>query len=150
MKFQSINRIVLISFAVICVFQSGCNLVNEDRNDDFSVEYFHIKLTDYFIQMNTPTDTVGVNSFSENARHLETYFFSIDEKLSITRFRPDFNPSDTLRITAAGDTIRQNNWALVFKFDLSKFVSFRALEENAEEEPLIEWVSPPFDIRMLD
>lgn len=125
------------------------DLVNEDRNNDL-LDFVHIKFTDYIILMNTPTDTVGIDSFSENASELQTYFSSLDDKLLITRFRPIFHPSDTLRITAAGDTIRQNNWALVYKLDLSKFVSFQELEEKAEEELLIEVVSPPFQIMMLE
>jgi len=150
MKLQLSNKIALISIVLTCVFISGCNVVNNKENNDLLVDYFHIKFTDYIILMDTPTDTVGSDSFSENAKEIQTYFSSLDEKLLITRFRPNFHPSDTLRITAEGDTIRQSNWALVYKFDLSKFVSFPELKERAEEEPLIEWVSPPFEIRLLD
>lgn len=96
--------------------------------------------------METPSDTVGVESISEKAGHLQTYFTSMDEKVMISRYLPDFHPSDTLRVNAAGDTIRQSNWALVFKFDLSTFVSFPELEVKAEDEPLIEWVDPPYEV----
>jgi len=150
MKLQLSNKFLLISIVLTCVFISGCNVVNNEENNDLIIDYFHIKFTDYIILMDTPTDTVDVENFSEKATHLQTYFYSVDEKLFITRFRPDFQPSDTLRITAEGDTIRQSNWALVYKFHLSKFVSFPELKERAEKEPLIEWVSPPFEIRLLD
>jgi len=153
MKLQLSNKIVLISIVLTCVLISGCNVVNNEGNNDLLVDYFHIKFTDYIILMDTPTDTVGVENFSEKAAHLQTYFYSVDEKLFITRFRPDFQPSDTLRITAEGDSIRKHNWALVYKFQLTKLFPFKELEEIADEEPLIEWVDPPMtilNIRQLD
>lgn len=155
MKLQQRNVIRFAGFAVLCMVLSGCNLLNDEKEADevkerqFLVDNFVIKFTEEIILMETPSDTVGVESFSEKAGHLRTYFTSMDEKVLISRYFPDFHPSDTLRVNAAGDTIRQSNWALVFKFDLSTFVSFPELEEKAEEEPLIEWVDPPYEIELF-
>ena len=152
MKLQQRNVITLAGLAVLCMVLSGCNLLNDEKKVDevkerqFLVDNFVIKFSEEIILMETPSDTVGVESFSEKAGHLRTYFTSMDEKVLITRYFPDFLPSDTLRVNAAGDTIRQSNWALVYKFDLSTFVSFPELEVKAEEEPLIEWVDPPYEI----
>jgi len=144
--------ITLAGFAVLCLVLSGCNPLSADKEPDeakerqFLVDNFVIKFSEDIIHMDTPSDTVGVERFSEKAGHLQTYFTSVDEKAMISRYIPDFLPSDTLRVNAAGDTIRQSNWALVYKFDLSTFVSFPELEVKAEEEPLIEWVDPPYEI----
>lgn len=150
MYLQLTDKILLVSIVLICICMLGCNVSNNESKDDILVDYFYIKFTDYIIEMNSPYDTLGVESFSENSSHLETYFSKVDNKMSITRYRPDFHPSDTLRITAAGDTISRNNWALVYKFDLSKQVPFEGIEERAEKEPLIEWVDPPLFLRFLD
>jgi len=155
MKLQQRNVITLAGFAVLCLVLSGCNLLNDEKEADevkerqFLVDNFVIKFSEDIIHMDTPSDTIGVESFSVKAGHLQTYFISMDEKVLISRYFPDFHPSDTLRVNAAGDTIRQSNWALVFKFDLSTFVSFPELEEKAEEEPLIEWVDPPYEIELF-
>lgn len=148
MKFQLPNKRTLVQFAVLCVVISACNVADEEKEREFLVDNFVIKFTDDIIQMDTPTDTAGVGSFTENADHLRIYFSSLDDKLMITRYLPDFNPSDTLRVNAAGDTVRQSNMALIFKFDLSKFVSFPDLVQKAEEEPLIDWVDPPYEISL--
>lgn len=149
MNLQPLHKIAIAYITLMCLVLSGCNLVNEEKKLDLHVDYFVIKFTDYIIQMDSPFDTVGVESFSDNASHLQNYFTSIDEKLIITRRRPDFHPSDTLRITAEGDSIRLHNWALVYKFDLTKLFPFKELEEIANEEPLIEWVDPPMSIENI-
>ena len=155
MKPQQRNAITLAGLAVLCMVLSGCNPLSADKEPDevnerqFLVDNFVIKFSEAIILMETPSDTVGVESFSEKAGNLQTYFSSMDEKVMISRYFPDFDPADTLRVTAAGDTIRQSNWALVFKFNLSTFVSFPELEEKAEKEPLIEWVDPPYEIDLF-
>lgn len=153
MNSQHRIAITLAGFAVLlCLVLSGCNPLSADKEPDevkereFLVDNFVIKFSEAIILMETPSDTVGIGSFSEKAGHLQTYFASMDEKVMISRYFPDFDPSDTLRVTAAGDTIRQHNWALIFTFNLSTFVSFPELEEKAEAEPLIEWVDPPYEI----
>lgn len=143
MKLRTKNKFIVVNTVVIFLILLGCNVTNDERSDDLFVDYFYIKFTDYIINMNAPTDTVSIDSFSKQANHLQNYFSSVDNKLLITRTKPDFHPSDTLRITAEGDTIRRNNWALVYKFYLSKKTSFNKIEENVENDSLIEWISPP-------
>ncbi len=137
---------------LLCLVLSGCNPLSADKEPDevkerqFLIDNFVIKFSEAIILMEDPSDTVGVENFSEKAGDLQAYFASMDEMVMISRYLPDFDPSDTLRVNAAGDTIRQSNWALVFKFNLSTFISFPELEEKAEEERLIEWVDPPYEV----
>jgi hypothetical protein len=53
---------------------SACNVADEESDRDFLVDNFVIKFLDVIIQMETPTDTAGVESFTENADHLRIYF----------------------------------------------------------------------------
>jgi hypothetical protein len=133
------------------VVSIGCGHFEADEQaHDFEAptNQLIIKFTKPVLQLPDAWDTVGVSAFSDEALHLRAWFAELDEDMAITRFRPEFSASDTLQVSASGETIHLNNWSLVYRFVLTKPVDFKEVESALDQESLIEWVAPPIQVRV--
>jgi len=124
------------------------SILIEDETDQEDYEitfgYMGISFVQQVIDMGEPADTVTLEAFTAEAEHIKDFLMEVDENVLITRIMPEFEPADTLRVTADGDTLYSIDWSLVYQFHLSKMIPNIEVKDHLEQDPLIKFVDPPY------
>jgi subtilisin family serine protease len=107
------------------------------------VDRFLIKFSEQIVEMPDPRGKATPYAIIIRAAPLRSALLEIDPEMEVTRFRPDFQAFDTLRIGDAGQIIRQNNWSTVYRIRLTKDVNFFEIESHLEALDYVEWLDPP-------
>ncbi len=111
------------------------------------VKELTISFTESFVDMSDPTGSVGLQAMQDEIQHVRTYLQEFDAEVTITRYMPEFQAADTLRVNAVDGTMRSYDWSTVYVFTLSKQVPFFEVKDDLESYSQIEWVDPPISIQ---
>jgi subtilisin family serine protease len=120
---------------------------NESR--ELMVDRFLIKFTEQIVEMPDPQEKVTPQAIINRAAPVRSALLEIDSEMEITRFRPDFQPSDTLRIDKAGRVIRRHDWSRIYRVRLTKEVNYFEIETQLKKIAYVEWLDPPLHIQPL-
>jgi tetratricopeptide (TPR) repeat protein len=127
-------------------------LITSSQNSESAhapVNELTIKFTRPLIVMPDPKGIVQLDAISAEIRDVQTYLQELDPKATITRYMPEFQSSDTLRINSHGKLVRSYDWSTVYTIWLSKHVPFYEVKEILESYYEIEWVDPPISIEPI-
>ncbi len=140
---------VLIGLILIPIIVTSSALSQDDESRYLPVETFLIKFTEQIVEMPDPRERVLLKTTPDMVPSGRSAFLSIDPEMVISRFRPDFRDSDTLRVDNAGQLIRRKNWSRVYRIYMSREVDFYEIKKKLEALEYVEWLSPPFKIKPL-
>ncbi|MFU8862172.1 MAG: S8 family peptidase, partial [Cyclonatronaceae bacterium] len=108
-----------------------------------------VKFTEQVVTMPDPEATVSLDAITDRSAVMRSYLQSLDTGSRITRYRPQFQVSDTARVNRHGQIIRSSDWSLVYRIQFDDLVPFYDVKEELERYEFVEWVDPPVMIQSL-